>query len=316
MKNISLQFMTLIVFTILMQSCSSDEDTSVGAVDVDCTNGNVYTISGGLACNNTTTTPSVYSENIVGNLREITFNQVPPHSFLGPSIQANTNTYSVPLTPTIATNITQIANTNYTGVGSSGSIGWKFGIATSGVPFDPVAAEGWTNTATGAQNYEWNLEILSTAHGLIFDCNNAHDTNRYHYHGVPTPYMDQIGENGNQHSQLIGYAADGFPMYYKYGYSDPDDMTSAIVALEGSYEIKTGCRPGNGVSAPNGGYDGTYVNDYEFSESSGDLDECNGRFTKTPEFPSGTYVYYVTDDFPSVPRCFKGTPSNDFIVGM
>ncbi|MGB0974225.1 MAG: YHYH protein [Flavobacteriaceae bacterium] len=313
MKGVFKHIITLISAMAFITSCSPDESIS-STIETNCTNSYVFSIESGLACNNTTTTPSVYSETIVGDTRKITFNHVPPHSFLGMNIQANETTYSIPLNPVIASTVTQVANTNFTG--TSGSIGWKFGIATSGVPFDPVAAEGWTNTATGTQNYEWNLEVLSSAHSLIFDCNNAHDINRYHYHGVPTPYMDQIGENGNQHSQLIGYAADGFPIYYKYGYSNPDDMTSAIVALEGSYEVKSGCRPGDGISAPDGGYDGTYVNDYEFIDGSGDLDQCNGRFAKTPEFPNGTYIYYVTDDFPSVPRCFKGTPSNDFIVGI
>lgn len=318
-SNNNLNTLLLLLF-LVFASCSGDDDnnsstnsgdTSGGTDTTECTNGNVFTISGGLACNNTPT-GSIYTTIINGNNRQISFNHVPPHATLG-NVTGTSNTYTVPAIPTQASSITDVANTSYSG--SGGQLGWKFGIATSGVPFDPVANEPWVNTATGALNYEWNLEILSSAHSLVYDCNNAHDTARYHYHGVPTPYMNQIGEDGNQHSQLIGFAADGFPIYYKYGYLDPNDTTSNIVELSSSYRIKSGCRPGDGVSAPSGGYDGTYVNDYEYVSGIGDLDECNGRWSITPEYPSGTYAYYVTDDFPSIPRCFKGTPSSDFIVG-
>ncbi|MCB0663380.1 MAG: YHYH protein, partial [Saprospiraceae bacterium] len=51
-----------------------------------------------------------------------------------------------------------------------------------------------------------------------------------------------------------------------------------------------------------------------FIEGLGDLDKANGRYGVTPEFPSGTYYYLITDEFPFVPRYFKGTPSNDFRI--
>ncbi|WOD08612.1 YHYH protein [Marinomonas sp. GJ51-6] len=42
------------------------------------------------------------------------------------------------------------------------------------------------------------------------------------------------------------------------------------------------------------------------------MDECNGQVTVTPEFPNGTYAYFLTDAFPVIPRCYKGMPSTDF----
>jgi hypothetical protein len=39
---------------------------------------------------------------------------------------------------------------------------------------------------------------------------------------------------------------------------------------------------------------GRYVEDYNFTAGSGDLDQYNGRFCVTPEFPGGTYAYFVT----------------------
>ena len=44
------------------------------------------------------------------------------------------------------------------------------------------------------------------------------------------------------------------------------------------------------------------------------MDEANGRFGKTPEFPEGTYYYVITDSFPSLPRFFVGKPDKSFKV--
>lgn len=289
-------------------SNNSDDDDTGGTTD--CTNVDSYVIKdGGTDCNNTPTTASVYNTSVDGEIRSITFNFVPPHEVLG-NVSANQMTWSVPANPTLADEITPVINESFDG--SPGVLfAYRFGIATSGVPFDPVANEPWTNTSNGNVNYAWNLEVLSSNTDLVYDCANAHDPSRYHYHGTPFPYLEDLGDDGSGHSQLLGYAVDGFPIYYKYAYADPDDATSAITSLVSSYQLRSGCRPGDGVSAPDGGYDGTYVNDYEYVEGIGDLDECNGRWSKTPEFPDGTYVYYITDEFPSVPRCFKGTPSTD-----
>ena len=79
--------------------------------------------------------------------------------------------------------------------------------------------------------------------------------------------------------------------------------------------MKTGNRPGNGNAAPCGVYTGVYTADYEYVEGLGDLDECNGREGVTHEFPNGTYYYVITYEYPGIPRCFVGTPSNDFKIG-
>ena len=36
------------------------------------------------------------------------------------------------------------------------------------------------------------------------------------------------------------------------------------------------------------------LEDYEYIENSGTLDEHNGRYCVTPEYPNGTYAYFVT----------------------
>jgi hypothetical protein len=63
---------------------------------------------------------------------------------------------------------------------------------------------------------------------------------------------------------------------------------------------------------PGGRYDGTFTADYEYVPGMGDLDECNGRRCITPDFPQGTYAYFLTEDWPVIPRRYRGTPSADF----
>ncbi len=54
------------------------------------------------------------------------------------------------------------------------------------------------------------------------------------------------------------------------------------------------------------------MQDWEIIEEVGDLDECNGRTGSTPEYPDGTYYYVIRDEFPFIPRNFRGTPDDSF----
>ena len=96
---------------------------------------------------------------------------------------------------------------------------------------------------------------------------------------------------------------------------DAHDSASELTTLVPSYQLKSGERPGDGSSAPCGEYTGVYTADYEYVAGLGDLDEGNGREGVTPEFASGTYYYVITDSYPGIPRCFVGTPSQDFKIG-
>ncbi len=178
-----------------------------------------------------------------------------------------------------------------------------FGVAINGVPFDPGAAEWWNNDPSSG----WQYEALSGKINLGMDQNHAHvqPNGAYHYHGLPTGLINQLGEG--KRMILIGYAADGFPIYEQYGYTQAD-IRSDIKKLGSSYRLKEGKRP----DGPGGKYDGTFVQDYEYVSGAGDLDQCNGRNGVTPEFLSGTYYYVVTSEFPFIPRCYSGTPDDSF----
>lgn len=203
--------------------------------------------------------------------------------------------------------------------------GYLFGVALNGIPFDPGTAEIWTPEGRRmrgqAEDYGWNYDALSGKINLGIDAHHAHvqPTGAYHYHGLPTGLIKNQVESNHGHSHqpgmiLIGYAADGFPMYAVYGYEDPDDADSAVIKLASSYRLKEGTRPNSDGESdgPGGRYDGTYVQDWEYVEGTGDLDECNGRFGVTPEYPEGTYYYVLTDAYPFVPRDFRGEPDDSF----
>ena len=180
--------------------------------------------------------------------------------------------------------------------------GW-FGVALNGVPFEPGTGEFWNGQR------EWNYEAKSGFINLGLDQNNAHvqPTGAYHYHGLPTGLMDKLGGDGKK-MLLVGYAADGFPIYTSYGYSNATNAMSALKKMRSSWQIKKGERSGG----PGGKYDGKFTSDYEYVSGSGDLDECNGRFGVTPEYPQGIYHYYITDEFPQLARSWRGTPDASF----
>ncbi|MEM9135926.1 MAG: YHYH protein [Cyanobacteria bacterium P01_F01_bin.42] len=172
-----------------------------------------------------------------------------------------------------------------------------FGVALNGVVFDPGTAEFWN----GDRN--WRYEALSGRINLGLDSSHAHvqPNGAYHYHGSPDNLVAQIGDASQP--LLVGYAADGFPIYNAV---HPD----TLAPLKSSYRMRSGQRSGG----PGGEFDGTFVQDYEYAAGLGDLDECNGRWGKTTEFPGGTYYYAVTKAYPFVPRCFMGTPDDSFAV--
>lgn len=190
-----------------------------------------------------------------------------------------------------------------------------FGFTTDGVTFDRNTAECYNNSPS----CDWRYEAVTAgiAKGtyqwswLGTDCNNGHvqPNGNYHYHGLPESLINKIGDTGKK-MVMVGYAADGFPVYARWGYSQASSATSAIKRIKGSYKLKSGTRP----SGPGGSYDGTFIQDWEYVAGAGDLDQCNGRFGVTPEYPNGIYHYYLTDSYPFVPSCVYGkVVDSDFL---
>jgi len=253
-----------------------------------------------------------------GKVKTIYTNNLPNHSFGNwPSnnpVEAQEITFNMCAFPQLSDISTSIYDSGNFAGGCSPYI--EFGVGTNGIRIAPYGARWFVNPNTQEENRDWNVEALVL---FSMDFNNSHSNGagEYHYHGIPYSYfVDSLGIDGNEHSPIVGYAADGFPIYYKYLYSDPNNSSSDIDEFSSGHSLKPGNRPGDGITAPDGAYDGLYVEDYEFLDLNWTLDECNGRFGVTPEFPNGTYYYVMTDNWPYIPRCFYGNViDNTFRIG-
>jgi hypothetical protein len=96
----------------------------------------------------------------------------------------------------------------------------------------------------------------------------------------------------NAHSPIIGWAYDGNPIYGPYGFSGP--LGGAIRLLKSGYSLKSNSTLSQENRPSLSQYPaGTFVEDYEYT-ATGDLDEYNGRFCVTPEYPNGVYAYFST----------------------
>ena len=191
------------------------------------------------------------------------------------------------------------------------------GYALNGVRFDPGTGGRCASGVSGPNDCtldrgagEWVIEALGqTSFNFGVDANNAHvqPDGAYHYHGVPEGMLSTRARAG-QAMALVGWAGDGFPIYARFGHADPGASKSGLRVMRSSYRLKSTPDPGRpavGVVPM-----GTFMQDYSFAKGSGDLDECNGRFGVTPEFPKGIYHYYATDNYPYIQRCVKGVSAN------
>jgi len=205
-------------------------------------------------------------------------------------LSAQDHNFRVPTNPQIAPRVTP------------GQGAW-FGVALNGVPFEPGTAEFWNGQRA------WNYEAKSGAIDLGLDAHNAHvqPTGAYHYHGLPTGLIQNLGGDGKK-MLLVGWAADGFPIYTSYAHRVATNLASPLQKMKSSWQLK----PGDRAGGPGGKHDGKFTADYEYVSGSGDLDECNGRFGVTPEFPQGTYYYCITEEFPQLARSWRGTPDASF----
>ncbi len=245
-------------------------------------------------------------------VRTVTANGIPDHAtgqFPGRgnpnSISAQKYVFTMPEKPTAAEKPISIGSTN--GAGGPPTL---VGVALNGVVFDPGTAEWWHND----RNSGWNYEALSGKIDLGADSSHAHvqPNGAYHYHGIPTGLVDRLaGDKKGSAMVLVGWAADGYPIYSLWGHEKADDAKSPVRALKSSYRVKRGERPSD-KGAPGGTFDGTFVQDFEYVAGLGDLDECNGRTGVTPEFPTGTYYYVLTDTYPFIPRFFHAKPDASF----
>ena len=249
-----------------------------------------------------------------------------PSYITGPFLDGN---------PSIATSQNAIFKLPLNPVKNTGNpvntTGGNIGLFINGVAlFDYRDGVSW-KSSTGALaggplggmgDNVWNRDAV-VAERLGFDCAKGHPAmGNYHHHQNPSAFSLDLTVisticnlyvadglyliDSNVHAPLIGFAYDGFPIYGAYGYKNLDG-TGGITRIKSSYQyrnISTRTQYANGTTVTAGppvsttyplGY---FREDYEYVVNSNTeyLDDHNGRFCITPEFPNGTYCYFATVD--------------------
>lgn len=211
--------------------------------------------------------------------------------------------------------------------------GGNIGIFINGVAlFDYRDGVSWQNSTSslkggplgGMGDGVWNRDAVVAEKGG-FDCSKGHPAmGNYHHHQNPSAFKLDLNVistvcnlydadglyviDSTKHSPLLGYAYDGFPIYGAYAYKNVDG-TGGIVRMKSSYSLRsitvrntyadaTSVTPGPPVNTT---YPiGLFREDYQYNTTSAGtpdyLDEHNGRFCVTPEYPAGIYCYFTTVD--------------------
>lgn len=228
--------------------------------------------------------------------------------------------------------------------------GGPIGYFVDGVAmFNSWDAYTWNSTSGEAQNSTgyWNRDAYVNE-GASFDPNNAHQAGgQHHYHANPPGLRYLMGDHVDfnatnkaytestsaptKHSPILGWVADGYPIYGPYGYSISNDASSGVRRMISGYVLRNGQKgsdnltntlranlpvwaqrlystnsagPTDTSTYPIGRYmeDNAWLGDltnsatgqkYVAGTNTFDLDEYNGRWCVTPEFPNGTYAYFV-----------------------
>lgn len=243
--------------------------------------------------------------------RHLAGNGVPDHevgAFPNPgnpnAITEQSISVSMPLDPALTDGRTHVGGPGGVGVFALNSV--KFDPGTGGACPDGAADPG--DCPLGGGRGRWRIEALGQD---VFDFgedeNHAHvqPTGEYHYHGIPEGILERAGASDtNRRMLLVGWASDGFPVYARYCYADAMNAASAVTVCRGSYTLDD--VPDRGRPSASWVPLGAFASDWNYTEGSGDLDECNGRVGVTPEFPGGIYYYMATDDYPYFSRCLRG----------
>ena len=272
------------------------------------------------------------------------------------------------------------------------------GISLPGIylyaPYDNLYVNGENNTTWHLNGPEVKINGQDTFGGTpqyrysaetIAQFSNPAEKYSYYYQdssfitanawGNVTGFTGGSYTQSDGHSKIIGFAADGYPIYGPYGYINATDSNTPVIRMTSSYILNTVTqnRPSpisitvgtdytntNIISAgqwnlragmritinsagltPNTVYivntftdtlqldselginnyynsnfitlnqnvtltegdtltfeflPGAFIEDYMYLPNYGTLDQYNGRYCVTPDFPNGTYAYFATQD--------------------
>ncbi|MBC7642196.1 MAG: YHYH protein [Flavobacterium sp.] len=240
---------------------------------------------------------------------------------------AQNKIFKMPLNPTQNTGTATATTGGNIGIFINGValFDYRDGVAWSsatnalcGGPGNPPCAGGMGATQA------WNRDAIP-AERAGFDCSKAHPAmGNYHHHQNPSAFNLDLNVlstvcgtypsdalyviNPNQHSPLLGFTYDGFPIYGAFAYTNTDG-TGPITRIKSSYQLSTNTTRLNGPSinqvvGKQTMFNGYFREDYQYVAHPGDstyLDSHNGRICNTPEYPillypNGIYCYFATVD--------------------
>ncbi len=125
--------------------------------------------------------------------------------------------------------------------------------------------------------------------------------------GASPGLIEKLIPGRGRRSPIIGFAFDGHPIYGTWAFAG-----SELRRMRSSYKVRdikvrdtwpdsTRLAPGQYGPAVDAEFPlGTFVEDYDYAANSGDLDEYNGyngKFAVTPEYPDGSYAYFLTTGY-------------------
>ena len=227
--------------------------------------------------------------------------------------------------------------------GSSEGMGtgywYRDAYINEGVSFDPGNAH---QPGSGQYHYHANPIALRYSLGDHVDFNST------------TKIYTESTNALTQHSPILGWMRDGIPYYGPYGYSNAKNPASGIRRMTSGYVLRNGqygtlnipsagrlylpkwaaraygvatnvqAGPSNFTTYPFGRYmeDKDYLGDLGYTQGVDfDLNEWNTRWCVTPEFPNGTWAYFVainSDGSPAYPynigRSFFGTTAGGAVT--
>ena len=249
-----------------------------------------------------------------GNIT-ISTNGLPNHDFestLGCCASAQSDTYTIPLTPTDDPECNpSVSSDGCVMAPIRGTIAFSVtGVAIYGPEDGPggdavALEEGAYEQEDGEQPVDLGICHGHSGPGGIYHYHA--DSNCIHWHAEDGETMYDYNLESQRalstHSKIVGFALDGYSIYGYTGWNDDGE----VVEMTSSYRLKEGADGSGGID------------DYDYVQGLGTLDACNGIFSATPDWPEGMYHYHTTMvngeggiGFPYFINCYAGElPSSD-----
>ena len=205
------------------------------------------------------------------------------------------------------------------------------GLGSIGLWVNGVAVFGWGDGQSWQQEGNWhNIAAIAEEYDLDI-CPGHSAQGTYHHHSHPICLAEQLGDIGDSHSPVYGFAIDGVPIagpwvdsgllarssWLPRDYSNDDSITGCgeigkrtchlidqLNPSAGTVEINASAPTTSDVVTSMSGNNfvalsGFYMEDWYYESSLNDsslqsLDEHNGHFGELPGYTDPLYHYHIT----------------------